>query len=127
MNARVEGRNSERSGLSPLMASSPSEQQVGRFVLNLLHTGSCLSELVSNLAVALPAESYRGEEPRTVVLEMLCGTIGTALRSADLRDLQRATQLIDLAHSRTLEHLRLARDLSRRIHDGDDGVGRTYG
>jgi hypothetical protein len=75
------------------------EQRVGRFVLALLHTGSWLSELVSDLTAALPAESYPGEDPRTVVL----------------------------AASRTLGHLQLGRDLSRRIHDGDDAVGRTFG
>jgi hypothetical protein len=58
---------------------------------------------------------------------MLCGTIGTALSSADPRDLQRATELIDLAAGQTVEHLRLARGLSRRMNDGDDGIGRTYG
>lgn len=109
------------------MASSPSERQVGQFVLKLLHTGSWLSELVTDLAAALPAEEYPGDGPKTVVLDMLCGTIGTALQSADPLELQRATELIDLAAERTLEHLHLARGLSRRIHDGDDGIGRTYG
>jgi len=109
------------------MASSSSEQQVGRFVLNPLHTGSWQSELVSELTAALRVERYPGEESGTVVLEMLCGTIGIALLSADARELQRATELINLAAAETLEHLRLARDLSRRIHDGDDGVGRSYG
>jgi hypothetical protein len=109
------------------MASSPSEQQVAVFVINLLDTGSWLSELVSDLTAALPAERYPGEEPRAVVLEMLCGTIGTALTSADPRELDRATELIDLAAVQTLEHLRLAHGLSRRMNDGDDGIGRTYG
>jgi hypothetical protein len=109
------------------MASAPSEQQVVRFVITLLDAGSWLSELVSDLAAALPAEHYPGEEPGAVVLEMLCGTIGTSLTSADPRELQRATELIDLAAARTLEHLRLARGLSRRMNDGDDGIGRSYG
>jgi hypothetical protein len=109
------------------MASSPSEQQVAGFVISLLDVGSWLSELVSDLTAALPAEHYPGEEPSAVVLEMLCGTIGTALMSADPPELQRATELIDLAAGQTVEHLRLARGLSRRMNDGDEGVGRTCG
>jgi hypothetical protein len=109
------------------MASSPSEQQVVRFVISLVDAGSWLSELVSDLTAALPADHYPGEEPGAVVLEMLCGTIGTALVSADPRELERATELIDLAAARTLEHLRLARGLSRRMNDGEDGIGRAYG
>jgi hypothetical protein len=41
--------------------------------------------------------------------------------SVDPHEVQRATELIELASSRTLEHLRLARDLSRRIR-GDDAA-----
>ncbi len=85
-----------------------------------------LSGLVLDLSAALEPDAYPGEDPETVVFEMLCGTIATALGTADPRDLQHATELIDLAGARTLEHLRLARDLSRRIHD-DGGGGRTYG
>jgi hypothetical protein len=109
------------------MASSSSEQQVQRFVLKVLRTGSWLSELVSDLTAALPVDCYPGEEPGAVVLEMLCETIGSALLPADPRELQRATELIDMAAARALEHLQLARELSRRIHDGDDCVDRTCG
>jgi hypothetical protein len=109
------------------MASSPSEQQVAEFVHALVITGAWLDEVVQGLCVELPRESYPGENPRVVVFEMLCGTIGTALRSVDARDLQRATELIDLAAGRTEEHLQLACDLSRRIHGEDGSVGRTYG
>jgi hypothetical protein len=89
--------------------------------------GSMLSELVSNLVEALPVDAYPEEKPEAVVVEMLCGTIGTALASVDPREIQRATQLIDLAETRVLEHLKLARDLSRRMQGGEDGPGRTYG
>jgi hypothetical protein len=109
------------------MGSPPAEHHTERFVLELLRTGSMLSELVSNLTAVLPADAYPGEEPRAVVIEMLCGTIATALVSADRRDVQRATELIDLAGTRALEHLRLACDLSRRIHGDDGGAGRIYG
>jgi len=109
------------------MDSSHGGKHVERFVLELLDTGSMLSELVWNLVDALPADAYPGEEPAAVVIEMLCGTVASALASADPRDVRRATELIDLARSRALEHLRLAGDLSRRIHGDDGGVGRTYG
>ena len=109
------------------MALPPVEDHIERFALELVCTGVMLGELVSNLSEALPSDAYPGEEPRAVVLEMLCGTIGTALGSVDPHEVQRATALIDLAAARTLEHLRLVRDLSQRIHDEDGGVGRTYG
>jgi hypothetical protein len=82
---------------------------------------------VQGLCAELPRRSYPGENPRDVVLEMLCGTIDTAMQSADARDLRRAIELIDLAGSRTEEHLRLACDLSRRSHGEDGSVGPTHG
>jgi hypothetical protein len=100
---------------------------VERFVHALMITGGWLMELMSGLSVELPKESYPGEEPWLVVFEMLSGTIGTAMDSVEPGDLNRATELIDLAASRVEEHLRLACALSRRM----DGPGatdrRTYG
>jgi hypothetical protein len=86
----------------------PPEPQLERFVHALMITGGWLMELMSGLSVELPKGTYPGEDPRAVVFEMLCATIGTALHSAEPRDLQRATELIDLAASRVEEHLRLA-------------------
>lgn len=103
------------------------DDHICRCVLELLRTGSMLSDLVWNLVEALPDDAYPGEEPAAVVLEMLCGTIATSLTSVDPRDVRRATELIDCARARALEHLELACDLSRRIHGDDAGVGRTYG
>jgi hypothetical protein len=109
------------------MASQPAEDHIETFALELVCTGVMLGELVSDLSAALPADAYPGEEPRAVVMEMLCGTIGTALQTVDLSAVERATELIKRAAARTLEHLRLARELSQRIHGEDGGVGRTYG
>ncbi len=106
---------------------SPLESQIERFVRMLLITGAWLDEVVSGLSAELPTGSYPGEEPRAVVHEMLCGTIGSALQAAEPRDLQLATDLIDLAGSRVEEHLLLARELSRRLHAPADGDPRADG
>jgi hypothetical protein len=103
------------------------EQEIDRFVLELLRVGRMLFALVSNLADALPPDAYPEEEPEAVLIEMLCGTIGTALQSADPRDVQMATELIGRAGARTVEHLRLASELSRRIHGDCGDTKRTYG
>lgn len=102
------------------------DDHIDRFVLALLDVGSNLGELVCDLAEALPDDTYPGEEPIAVVLEMLCGTIATALKSVDPRDVRRASELMELARARALEHLQLACNLSRRIH-GDESSGRAYG
>jgi hypothetical protein len=109
------------------MDSLSGGDHIQRFVLALLSTGCVLTELAADLIEALPADAYPGEKPANVVVEMLCGTIATALVSADPRDVRRATELIGLAATRTREHLLLACDLSRRIHGDDEGRGRTYG
>jgi hypothetical protein len=101
--------------------------QIQAFVFALLGTGSVLSEIVATLAEDLPADSYPGEKPIAVVIEMLCGTIATALSSADPSDVRRATELMDLAAERTLEDLRLARGLFQRIRDDAGSVGPNYG
>jgi hypothetical protein len=102
------------------------ESPLERFVHTLMITGGWLMELISGLSVELPRDRYPGEDPRGVVFEMLCGTIGTALQSAGPRDLERAIELMDLTASRVEEHLRLACELSGRMDDAD-GDRRTYG
>src|ERR1700734_3316520 len=103
------------------------ESQLERFVHTLIITGGWLMELLSGLSVEIPKDRYPGEDPRAVVFEMLCGSIDTVLQSAEPGELQRATELIDLAASRVEEHLRLACELSGRMYDSDDGDRRTYG
>jgi hypothetical protein len=108
------------------MASPAGDDQIERFVFALLRTGCMLSELVSGLIEELPAAAYPGEEPAAVIIEMLCGSIRTALALVDVGDVRRAAELIDRAAAGTLEHLQLARELSRRMH-GDGGARRTHG
>jgi hypothetical protein len=106
----------------------PAEDHVDRFVHELLRAGIMLTDLGADLVESLPEDAYPGEQPGAVILQMMCGTIRTAVGSADPQDLRRATQLIELAVARTLEHLRLACELSRRIHgEGGAGTGLGYG
>jgi hypothetical protein len=108
------------------MASPAGDDHIEQFVLELLRTGYMLSSLVSELIEELSPDAYPGEEPAAVVIEMLCGSIRTALESSDVADVRRAAELIDRAATGTLEHLKLACELSRRMH-GDGGTRRIYG
>jgi hypothetical protein len=95
------------------MARTHSDDDVDRFVLELLRTGWMLSKLVCDLAESLPDDAYPGEEPTAVVIEMVAGSIRSAIGS-DPRLVRQATALIDQAVSRTIEHLQLALKLSKR-------------
>lgn len=103
------------------------EDHIQQFVVELLCTGCMLCDLAAGLIETLPADAYPGEDPAHVVIEMMGGTIATALTSADPRDVVRATELIGLAAARTVEHLKLARQLSARMRGEDGGPGRAYG
>jgi hypothetical protein len=102
-------------------------QGIDDFVHALLRTGYMLSGLAVDLVDALPADAYPGENSAAVVLEMICGTIATALESANPRAVRQATELIELASTRTVEHLRLTYAMSRRMRGADGARGRTYG
>jgi hypothetical protein len=90
------------------------EDHVATFTEELLRTGVMLSDLAADLIEALPAEHYPGEAPGAVVIEMITGTISTALADTDENEVAQATQLIRAASDRVLEHLRLALELSKR-------------
>lgn len=97
------------------------------FTLGLLRAGWMLSGIAADLAEGLPEDAYPGEEPGAVVIEMMTGTIRTAIGGADPRDLARATGLITEACDRVIEHLQLALKLSERMHGTQEGGGRNYG
>jgi hypothetical protein len=108
--------------------STESLDHVGAFTQELLRSGCMLSGLAADLVEALPPDAYPGEEPANVVIEMVVGTIRTALGGVDERELERATDLIAAACDRVLEHLQLALELSRRMHGEAGGeAGRVYG
>ncbi len=108
------------------MGISDTGDHVDEFVFELLRTGVMLSDLTSDLIELMPADAYPGEQPGEVVLEMVCGTIRSVLASVDPAEVRRATELIDEAGSRVIEHLELAYRLSKRIQ-ADGGRGRMYG
>ncbi len=96
------------------------EDPVATFTLELLRAGLMLTGLASDLIEALAPEDYPGERPGEVVLEMITGTISTAMTDIDEDTIAHATGLIVAARERVLEHLRLALELSRR---GVGGAG----
>jgi hypothetical protein len=97
---------------------------VASFTEELLRTGLTLIDVTSELIEGLPPEQFPGEAPGAVVVEMLIGTISTALTGTDEAELVRATELIAAARERVYEHLRLALELSKR---GRQPPGRTPG
>jgi hypothetical protein len=97
--------------------------RVDYFVLVLLRTAAMLCNLVDDLVDALPDDAYPGEDHDSVVVEMIGGTIATALRSIEPGDVACATEVIELASDRVIEHLKLACELSQRIHGGGEAIG----
>jgi hypothetical protein len=110
------------------MAQNEPTDEVVEFTHAILRVGSMLFGVASDLIEDLPADAFPGEDTAAVVLEMLIGTIHTAVGEADPDELARATELVASASDRVLEHLRLALELRRRMEGvaGDDPT-RLYG
>jgi hypothetical protein len=110
------------------MALSGQAAHVTAFTHELLRTGVMLSGVAADLIELLPSDAYPGEDPAAVVLEMVVGSVQTAIGGASQEELERATELIAVAADRIVEHLQLALVLSRRMHGiGDDLPGRNHG
>lgn len=99
------------------------ENHVEQFVLELLRTGAMICQLVENLVEALPDDAYPGEDKGSVVVEMIRGSIGMALAPLDEADVLRCTVVMQLASDGLIEHLKLACELSRRIHGETPSIG----
>jgi hypothetical protein len=108
------------------MAYSGGNEDVDRFALVVLRTSWMICDLVDNLVEALREDAFPGENKGSVVVEMLRGSMATALESVDSPEIVRAADLIELTTERVIEHLRVAHQLSRRMN-GDDGGSRNYG
>lgn len=102
------------------MGSANKQDAIDGFALELLRTGNMLTGLAADLVESLPADAYPGEEPAAVVMEMITGSIRTALIEVDQRDVQRGVELMREAADRVIEHLRLALALRRRMGGADD-------
>jgi hypothetical protein len=109
------------------MACPQNDDHTERFVIELLSTGSMLWGVIEDITDALPPDAYPGEELSEVATEMVYGSIASALEAVDPEEVRAAARLIDLAGTRVLEHLQLVGELSRRMHPGDRGSGRTFG
>jgi hypothetical protein len=110
------------------MALTEPTEQVAAFTQEVLRAGLMLSGLASDLVEELPSDAFPGEDTAAVVIEMLIGTIHTAIEDVDPYDLARATELLERACDRVLEHLSLALELRRRMDgDGEGGPTRNYG
>jgi hypothetical protein len=109
-----------RQSLLEVMGCPETQDAIDRFVLELLRTGSMLSDLGAEVVEALPADAYPGEELGAVVTEMITGSIRTALVEAHADEVQRATELMAGGRDRVIEHLQFALELSRRVHGADD-------
>jgi hypothetical protein len=108
------------------MGCANTEDAIDGFALELLRTGNMVAGLAADLVEMLPADAYPGEKPAAVVMEMITGSIRTALVETDPSDVQRAVELMREAADRVTEHLRLALALRRRM-DGAAGTGHGYG
>ena len=110
------------------MPSDQPDDHIAEFTLELLRTGSWLFETAADLVEGLKPDAYPGERPEAVVMEMITGTIRTALDDADPSDVMRCTALFVEARERVLEHLRRALELAERMH-GEAGKWprRMYG
>jgi hypothetical protein len=86
-----------------------------------MRSGVMVSEVAAGVIESLGEGAYPGEDTGEVVVEMMTGTIRTALVESDVADVVRATELIVRARDRLVEHLQLVLELSRRRDEGGYG------
>jgi hypothetical protein len=105
------------------MTPNLTQDQNDRFVVSLLSAGVTLQELIGNLADALPPDAYEGEEHEIVVIQMLAGSIYSAIQHDEPHVAECAISMIERAVDRITEHLEMALALRRRMDSGMRGQG----
>jgi hypothetical protein len=115
------GGEDRAQGAFTYMALTEPTEQVAAFTQEVLRAGLMLSGLASDLVEELPSDAFPGEDTAAVVIEMMIGTIHTAVGDVDPHELARATRLLEMASDRVLEHLSLALELRRRMDGASEG------
>ncbi len=82
-------------------------------VEEVLRTALALEDVISSLLEDLPAGAFPGQDPATVLLEMVVGSVHPAARAAGRRDCRTATALVGAVRERVLDDLHTAAELAR--------------
>jgi hypothetical protein len=105
------------------MTSNLTQDQTDRFVVSLLSAGATLQDLAANLVDALSPDAFEGEDHDVVVIQMLAGTIRSAIENDPPHVAECAISMIERAVDRVIEHLEMALALRRRMESGIRGQG----
>jgi hypothetical protein len=79
----------------------------------LLRTSITLQDVFVRLVEEIPADAFPGEDPATVLLEMISGSACLAIEAAGLEISRSATALIGAVMDRVIDDLRAAAALAR--------------
>ena len=105
------------------MELTETQDHIDLFVFSLIRTGMILTDVAADLAESLPEDAYPGEEPGAVVLGMVSGSIRSVLGPVEPELVEACADLMEMAIDRVEEHLRLALELGKRMHDDVPGIG----
>lgn len=78
------------------------------FVVELLHTGLGLTDLVASLLESTPPDAFPGEDAGDVLIEMVAGSLRPALAAAGPETLSACAALLGALRDRTSKDLQEA-------------------
>jgi hypothetical protein len=88
--------------------TTPLSDAARALVEQLLRTGMLLLDIVDGLLVDLPADAFPGEDPATVLVEMIAGSAAPAVAAAGPATVAAACALVGAVGDRTIADLRTA-------------------
>lgn len=109
----------------PDLEKQPTEMETAAWelVAELLGTGGVVAGLFNSLIEQLSEESYPGEQPDAVVLEMMVGSALPALNRVGPEKCMEAKELIQVILDRNMADLRLAAEIAgRRTQSGHQAL-----